>query len=906
MADEFMPDAGKLESWLERQRVRDPELYTALKKKLEQSTTRRGLQIEGAALTLEPADERPASPRIPITLETIVREGRPALFVQDQSFTRQDSFIDDLSEIVVQRLEKARTVVDPYIPLVGRIDVRNHATGLDFLGTGWLIAENVVVTNRHVAELLVRRGLDRYEFVPGRFGEPMVPSVGFGHQRGGPAGPSVAIDEVLYIEPSKDGPDLAFIKVSGQFDGTKPKFIPLTTNDPVPGQDVVVIGYPARASSDVIPDQDRMERLYGRVYDVKRAAPGKIDDPSRGWTTHDCTTLGGNSGSAVLDLKTGHACALHFAGLYLVENYSVPASTLRKYEGKRELPYSVDNQSTETSAPASTVATSVQIAGVTLPLTVTFSLGQPSLNSSGSSVRSDGEAAASQLAQLLGSAGVLAVRPGIVVENDAMRDETCLVIAAHPDHVSKVRGEAPTRFLGFSVQVRPASLDDQLGENFVTESPRAIAYDDDARTGSDFRLAWIKEDMRLRLHVGPDRGFEELSGFLAATQHELVSSIYQFYADHVRGAVDTALANKDVSMKLVADPQTRDQEGTTPPGQFDRSEAFSAWTSTGRFENVYVPKGNGGLVDNAYHIKATVRDGEHLWMSSGNWTRTSQPRIAAADRTDPRKVTRAGNREWHVIAESQSLSKCFRNHILQDLARCKALGGLPETMGADILVDVPAAYLEAIELEAAPERVFETQEIAGQLRVRPLLTPDGQGAVYCDAVIELINSAKQQLLFQNQYINVTKSSPGRFGALVNALARAAQRVPDCRIILRSDGSGFWDNVAELRRRGIDVAQQVRRLANTHTKGIIVDGHHVMVGSHNWSQSGVTLNRDSSLIIADTRAADYFACVFEVDWKRANPLTEARPYPVHEAPQLAVGDSPPAGFRRIPLAVLQEG
>src|SRR6185503_4399617 len=52
---------------------------------------------------------------------------------------------------------------------------------------------------------------------------------------------------------------------------------------------------------------------------------------SRGWSTHDCTTLGGNSGSVVLDMQTGKAVALHFAGLYMIENYAVPASMIHSY-----------------------------------------------------------------------------------------------------------------------------------------------------------------------------------------------------------------------------------------------------------------------------------------------------------------------------------------------------------------------------------------------------------------------------------------------------------------------------------------------------------------------------------------------------------------------------------------------
>jgi endonuclease G len=47
-------------------------------------------------------------------------------------------------------------------------------------------------------------------------------------------------------------------------------------------------------------------------------------------TTHDSSTLGGNSGSAVIDATTGHVIALHFAGLYLDANFGVPTSELAR------------------------------------------------------------------------------------------------------------------------------------------------------------------------------------------------------------------------------------------------------------------------------------------------------------------------------------------------------------------------------------------------------------------------------------------------------------------------------------------------------------------------------------------------------------------------------------------------
>jgi DNA/RNA endonuclease G (NUC1) len=73
--------------------------------------------------------------------------------------------------------------------------------------------------------------------------------------------------------------------------------------------------------------------IFRGVFNVKRLQPGRVgaraEIRSFGNTvmslTHDCSTLGGNSGSAVVDSQTGSVLALHFAGRYLEANYAVPA-----------------------------------------------------------------------------------------------------------------------------------------------------------------------------------------------------------------------------------------------------------------------------------------------------------------------------------------------------------------------------------------------------------------------------------------------------------------------------------------------------------------------------------------------------------------------------------------------------
>ena len=114
-----------------------------------------------------------------------------------------------------------------------------------------------------------------------------------------------------------------------------------------------------------------------------------------------------------------------------------------------------------------------------------------------------------------------------------------------------------------------------------------------------------------------------------------------------------------------------------------------------------------------------------------------------------------------------------------------------------------------------------------------------------------------------------------------------------------------DDLRAMQLQGLDVNHCVKRLANTHTKGIIVDGRRVLIGSHNWSTDGVTQNRDASLILDDRQIGQYFLDVFETDWKRATALKLDVIEP-ESAPRIPDPGQPPArGFVRMTLAEYQD-
>jgi phosphatidylserine/phosphatidylglycerophosphate/cardiolipin synthase-like enzyme len=53
--------------------------------------------------------------------------------------------------------------------------------------------------------------------------------------------------------------------------------------------------------------------------------------------------------------------------------------------------------------------------------------------------------------------------------------------------------------------------------------------------------------------------------------------------------------------------------------------------------------------------------------------------------------------------------------------------------------------------------------------------------------------------------------------------------------------------------------------NCHTKGILVDRKQVLLGNQKWSNDGVSVNRDASLLFDDEKLAEYFAEIFDHDW-----------------------------------------
>jgi endonuclease G len=344
------------------------------------------LETEAFEVARDPADLE----RDVMRESLILRSTRPVLAIKENAV--QLVFVDaEDRETWKERLDKAevRKALDRAIRAVGRINL----AGSEFawVGTGWLVAENVLVTNRHVAHAFAQQNGASLVFKTGD-GGPIGADVDFLQEIDNPATLAFTLARPLHIE-DEGGPDLAFFEVE-HASGGGPLAQPLPLADEkkiLATQNAAVIGYPAYDSR--IPELDLMERIFQKVYNKKRLAPGAVTAIESERILHNCSTLGGNSGSAIVDFVTGEALGLHFSGTFLTTNYAVRADLVaRRLEEVRSGRMRRETRAASPAeragaasaapiAPAqhigATLPGGTDSATITLPLTITVTIGAP-------------------------------------------------------------------------------------------------------------------------------------------------------------------------------------------------------------------------------------------------------------------------------------------------------------------------------------------------------------------------------------------------------------------------------------------------------------------------------------------------------------------------------------------------
>ena len=282
-------------------------------------------------------------------LEAVIRTdgSRPVLFVEDD-------FVDVTAPSVgdyAARLSRFEDAIRRVCRSVGRVDDPTAAAyPLGYHGTAWVLAEGLVATNYHVLRAIAPGGVRRAGRFEGRLNTGV--AVHFGHEVGsvrperrfpirrvvsvGREGAAqfaqTALDGLNF-----DGLDLAVLELEPVAGRPFPApHLVARGDNPVThgglasaGRGIYLVGYPGNEHSTT---PNLFVQLFAGVKSFKRLAPGRImaaagevpHDP-RGWIiTHDVSTLGGNSGSALADFEADGRTllGLHFAGQHERQNWA--------------------------------------------------------------------------------------------------------------------------------------------------------------------------------------------------------------------------------------------------------------------------------------------------------------------------------------------------------------------------------------------------------------------------------------------------------------------------------------------------------------------------------------------------------------------------------------------------------
>jgi trypsin-like peptidase len=258
-------------------------------------------QLAAEALAALKQGEEPTPIRL-AALETMIRMMRPSPRCIDGDLEP----LAPESQSDFPEWPAFQQTVRPLLRSIGRI---NDSAGAG-IGTGFLVRGDVLVTNHHVLAAL-SSGTDRLER-----GQA---TVLFVHEFNTADEPPVDITSVVAVHSTLDA-------VLLRIDAAAPR-PPLAVNarPASTGQQVAAIGYPFK---DPIRNPMFAEAVFGDQFGIKRAAPGEVVGTGPAALYHDCSTLGGNSGSPILSLADATVVGLHRDGYFTYRNEAVDGASL--------------------------------------------------------------------------------------------------------------------------------------------------------------------------------------------------------------------------------------------------------------------------------------------------------------------------------------------------------------------------------------------------------------------------------------------------------------------------------------------------------------------------------------------------------------------------------------------------
>lgn len=260
-----------------------------------------------------------------VSLEAIVQlTGRPAMRYRDGQVQRPPNEEGD-NERWQTFVTTARTKINKASASVGQVALAGNTTPQP-IGTAWRLGEDLVITNRHVAALMVfdtsgptsdwKYDANKASVVSFNVTDEAKKTIRF------------EVAELLFCA-QEQSVDFAVFRLTKGADAF-PKALPLDFdatsvgreleiggNTSFQGEAIYVVGHPFRQIAT-----SATSSVFGVADGFKRCSPGlvtKISEFEHAFE-HDSSTLGGNSGSCVLSVSGHKVVGLHYGGVSVDSN----------------------------------------------------------------------------------------------------------------------------------------------------------------------------------------------------------------------------------------------------------------------------------------------------------------------------------------------------------------------------------------------------------------------------------------------------------------------------------------------------------------------------------------------------------------------------------------------------------
>ncbi|NUP08218.1 MAG: trypsin-like peptidase domain-containing protein [Polyangiaceae bacterium] len=236
-------------------------------------------------------------------LEVCIRFMRPALYVKgDRIAGAQQLKLSDTS----------RKAIEALLPGIGSIGFPESRKGV---ATGFLVGRRALATNIHVIRAITT----------GKQPRPLTDAV---------VRFDVEWDElerwkaIRVVGEIVRHPTLDWALLELAEDGPRPG-LPLDgALKSKPNDRLLVVGHP----NDDWRTPTWAKAMYAGNWGVKRVSPGAVLRADDELLLHDASTLGGNSGSPVIDAESGRVVGIHAEGVWALENTAVRAGTATTFQ----------------------------------------------------------------------------------------------------------------------------------------------------------------------------------------------------------------------------------------------------------------------------------------------------------------------------------------------------------------------------------------------------------------------------------------------------------------------------------------------------------------------------------------------------------------------------------------------